>query len=730
MSNFDDGFDDLLKPPDLPPSRYADLPEELKDSKSWLTFKYEPRPDGKKNKIPYDPRTGRKANNPELGLTFEEALAFESKYDGLGFYVEAPYIVIDIDGCVNPATGDVELYAAEIVQELSSYTEASPSGTGLHVWVRGVKPGDKCRKGIEIYSTKRFLTVTGVHVPVTPKEIREVDITPLYNRMLGDSIKEQPATTHDKPAPASSKVTTEIQSSGTVLTTKLQLLMRGEIFSLKPFTMGDQHGNTITYPSQSEADGALAVLLAFQHRGEAAAIDGDFRVSSLYRSKWDRADYRDATIKSAIAFYKKSEAIKEPPKQKQTAEAIVAETDDDEIVETEIQLPEFPDFTGSLADLCDAMSSDIPRAFKFSSALAHFGLIRSGLDTLAAEPHIQPRFYVSLIAEPGRGKTAAINEIGRIFKTVNAAYQAWPSIDSGPALVDAFDEQNRANLLRADGTDSLTDTPKILLVPDELKGLFEKAKITSGSRNTMLDELLKLYEGNTTGSRVRGAKIKVRIENAHLGVLGGATPSGYNSMWTGTGGGADGLQSRFIAVGIEDHKMPAMQRKPDIERVNAITQAIIDQCKAPGAMFELDDEAMELYTAWWSSKGQDKSSETRVDGIVKKVAIVLARTNDMETINAELMSQAVNFGDFVIACRDKYNPLDASTWVQAFENLIISVHQQHGNMTSNQCRKRCHPERRPGGVGPFLQAYKNLSQANVLVVAGQTQRGNIYRLSI
>jgi hypothetical protein len=201
-------------------------------------------------------------------------------------------------------------------------------------------------------------------------------------------------------------------------------------------------------------------------------------------------------------------------------------------------------------------------------------------------------------------------------------------------------------------------------------------------------------------------------------------------MWTGTGGGADGLQSRFIAVGIEDHKMPAMQRKPDIERVNAITQAIIDQCKAPGAMFELDDEAMGLYTAWWTSKGQDKSSETRVDGIVKKVAIVLARTNDMETINAELMQQAVDFGDFVIACRDKYNPLDASTWIQAFENLIISVHQIHGSMTSNQCRKRCHPERRPGGMGPFLQAYKNLSQAGVLQVAGQTQRGNVYRLTL
>jgi hypothetical protein len=102
----------------------------------------------------------------------------------------------------------------------------------------------------------------------------------------------------------------------------------------------------------------------------------------------------------------------------------------------------------------------------------------------------------------------------------------------------------------------------------------------------------------------------------------------------------------------------------------------------------------------------------------------------METINAELMQQAVDFGDFVIACRDKYNPLDASTWIQAFENLIISVHQLHGNMTSNQCRKRCHPERRPGGMGPFLQAYKNLSQAGVLQVAGQTQRGNVYRLAL
>jgi putative DNA primase/helicase len=735
MSAFEDGFDDLLAPPELPACRYASIPEELKNSKSWLTYKYEPRPDGKKNKIPYDPNTGKKANNPALGITFEEAKKFENKYDGLGFYVESPYIVIDIDGCVNPTNGDVELYAAEIVQELNSYTEASPSGTGLHIWVRGVKPGEKCRKGIEIYSTKRFLTVTGVHVPVTPKEIRAVDITALYNRMLAEAYSDENIQQHsavDETESGHQKLTTEIQSSGNVLTTKLQLLMRGEIFSLKPFTIGDQYGNDVTYPSQSEADGALACLLAIEHKGDAAAIDGDFRISSLYRPKWDRVDYRDATIKSAIAWYKRTQAIKEPPNTPQTATAAVQETEDEEIIDVDTKLPEFPAFTGTLAELCDAMSPDIPRAFKFCAALTHMGIIRSGFDTLAVEPHIQPRFYTSLIAQPGRGKSAAINEVGRIFKNVSGAYQAWPSIDSGPALVDAFDEQRRASIIKADGTDNLMDSTmaKILLAPDELKGLFEKAKITTGSRNTMLDEILKLYEGNTTGSRVRGAKIKIKIECAHLGVLGGATDSGYASMWTGTGGGADGLQSRFIPIGIEDHKMPAVQRRPDLERITALTQELIDQAKQPAMLFEMDEDALQLYTKWWEKKDQAKASETRIDGVVKRLVIILARTNDAEIIDAEMMQQAVDFGDFVIAARDKYNPLDASTWVQAFENLVIAQHQIHGNMTPNKCRKRCHPERRPGGVGPFLQAYKNLQQSQVLAVAGTTQRGNIYRLSL
>ena len=54
------------------------------------------------------------------------------------------------------------LLASEIVRELDSYTEFSPSGTGLHVLLRAkLPPGGNRRGRIEIYDRGRFFTVTG-----------------------------------------------------------------------------------------------------------------------------------------------------------------------------------------------------------------------------------------------------------------------------------------------------------------------------------------------------------------------------------------------------------------------------------------------------------------------------------------------------------------------------------------------------------------------------------------
>lgn len=723
MAPSEDSFEDLLN---VDP--YASIPAEMKAARSWLVYRFEPGEGGRKNKIPYDPKTGRKANNPKLGVTFEEAKAASKNFSGIGFYVEAPYIVIDIDGCVDK-DGNVADYAVEIVREINSFTEASPSGTGLHIWGKGEKPGAACRKGIEIYSTKRFLTVTGVQVPGTPCEIRDVDVKSVYNRMLAGEFDESKSAIGDNPEsqrPAT-KISTEVQHGGGAITTKIQLLMTGNIIFTRPFRIEDEHGNYLNFPSQSEADMSLANHLAIKHKGDAEKIDADFRVSSLYRDKWDRPDYRDNTIKAAVTFYKKREEEDRPPQHISSTQVFEAE---EALPVVEDKLPEFPNFTGSLRDLSDALSQDIPYPFKMAAAFAHMGLIRSGLDTLSSESHIQPRLYVALIAEPGRGKTAAINEVGKVMKSLSQSYRAFSSIDSGPSLVDTFQDQNNQAMQRIDVGESLiaSATAKVLLDPDEIKGLFEKSKITNGSRNSMLDELLKLYEGNTTGNRARGAKAKIHIENAHLGLLGGATELGYAGMWAGTAGASGGLQSRVIPVGIEYRKMPSMQRKPDAEKMAAAIQRLSDQIKKDATQFEICEEAFEIFDRWWSAKEQARSSEVRVDGVVKRILIILARTNDVEVIGPDLVNQAIEFGDFVIACREKFNPLDATTWVQMFENLIISTYQKHGDLSKRNCRRFVHPERRSGGVGPFLQAFDNMVKAGILAPSGD-QKNPVYKLA-
>ena len=70
-----------------------------------------------------------------------------------------------LDDCVD-ADGEIALWALEIVRYFDSYTELSATGSGLHIIVRGEVPNR--RKGeVEVYSSKRFFTVTGHVVEVS-----------------------------------------------------------------------------------------------------------------------------------------------------------------------------------------------------------------------------------------------------------------------------------------------------------------------------------------------------------------------------------------------------------------------------------------------------------------------------------------------------------------------------------------------------------------------------------
>jgi len=150
------------------PVKPAHIPEELRARPQWVVWKAVGE---KPDKVLYSARTGCKASSTDLmtWCTFEEALeAYENgEYAGLGFVFSSadPYTGIDLDNCVG-GDGEIALWALEIVRYFDTYTELSATGSGLHIIGRGDVPNR--RKGeVEVYSSKRFFTVTGHVVEVS-----------------------------------------------------------------------------------------------------------------------------------------------------------------------------------------------------------------------------------------------------------------------------------------------------------------------------------------------------------------------------------------------------------------------------------------------------------------------------------------------------------------------------------------------------------------------------------
>jgi putative DNA primase/helicase len=142
-----------------------DIPEELKRRRQFVNWRAMKKPHGRLDKIPYTPATGQKASTTDLTTwgTFEDALDGLERFDGIGFvFCSAdPYVGVDLDGCVNPETGEVATWAVQIIEGLDSYTELSPSGTGVHIIVRGkIRHGGR-RGRVEMYSQDRFFAMTG-----------------------------------------------------------------------------------------------------------------------------------------------------------------------------------------------------------------------------------------------------------------------------------------------------------------------------------------------------------------------------------------------------------------------------------------------------------------------------------------------------------------------------------------------------------------------------------------
>lgn len=299
---------------------FENIPEELKQLPQWVS---------RVGKLPLNPNTfyGAKANDPNTWGTFEEAAAgigwetVSGKVcDGIGFELQAPYCGIDIDHCRDPVTGELTPEALSIVQTMNSYTEISPSGTGVHILYKNggetyperhkKKPIDDAQH-IEMYQSNRYFTMTGdVYQDYNTLNQRGEAADKVYQTYMQDKPPEKQYPV--KPLPA-------VSMSDRDILERAMNAQNGAAFTSL------WHGDTGAYQGdESRADLALCGMLAFWSGGDAATVDRLFRQSGLAREKWDRptgaTTYGAMTVEKALRdckeyydpiLYKQRKAAKE-----------------------------------------------------------------------------------------------------------------------------------------------------------------------------------------------------------------------------------------------------------------------------------------------------------------------------------------------------------------------------------------------------------------------------------
>jgi hypothetical protein len=282
--------------------RYQEIPEELRALRNWIVWRQEKRADKRgvvhTTRVPYNARNDKhaKTNNPSTWSSIDDAAAvLERGYDGLGFCLTPPYVGVDLDGC--RPNGNDEPWAAQIIRELDSYSELSPSGHGVHVIVKGELPDGRRQKdfkdrdhhGVGLYDAARgrYLTMTGCRISGEGFIAeRTVELHRIHARLFPP---EQKPKAKGKAKAGASLPDDELIERALKANDggRFGRLWEGQWEKL--------------YPSQSEADLALCMKLAFWTDRDPARMDALFRCSGLMRDKWNRDDYRERTIETALA---------------------------------------------------------------------------------------------------------------------------------------------------------------------------------------------------------------------------------------------------------------------------------------------------------------------------------------------------------------------------------------------------------------------------------------------
>lgn len=268
------------------------IPVVLTTGERFVGWRSEPRAgQPKPAKMPYSPTAQKGASSTDPGhwVSFERAVKYANVagLDGImrAFDAADGLVGVDLDNCRDPETGDLVEWAAAIVKRLDTYTEVSPSGTGVKMWMYATLPPHGRKRGdVEMYDRGRFFTMTGHQLVGTPSTVgyRPDALLAVHRQTFGDAPDlTAAAVDRDGDLPALQLGDEE------VLRLAAESKHNGERF--RRIWAGDSSDYAVAgNDGESEADAALFEILAYYGGPDPDRIERLARRSERVREKWDR----------------------------------------------------------------------------------------------------------------------------------------------------------------------------------------------------------------------------------------------------------------------------------------------------------------------------------------------------------------------------------------------------------------------------------------------------------
>ncbi len=623
-----------------------DIPDDLKHFPQWVCWRLVW--DKKKNKWTKPPyqTNGSLADktNPQHWSDFDEALAAyqdeESGFDGIGFCTTKndPFFFADLDDCfVDDA---VQKRADYIVGRLDSYTETSPSDKGLRIICKGKLPANRRTKGIELYSSGAYLTITGQIYFQKGIESRQNEIDQLYKELFPDTQQtERPESDH-----------TEWTQEDKDLCARIAGSKQGEKFQ-RLFS-----GNIDGYPSESEADLALCCVLSFWTGKDAKQIDRIFRQSKLYRPKWDNKHgdqtYGAMTIGKAIE--KCTETV---GSKKTTVEPAAAGDDVDDITIKEWPVLDdkaFHGFAGRFVRFATENSEADPAAV-LVTLLVRLGVEIPHVSLWVGDAKHRPNICSVIVGSSSKSRKGTSGKpISRLFEplVLNGEYLFADRARTSPGPFSSGEGIIYAVRDAVMGIDKKTGEPiqvdpgvddkRLFILDEEFGGVLSNTKREG---NTLSANVRMIWDSGNLDPLTKTTKIKAT--GAHIGWVSHITLFELISRLSETES-LNGFGNRILWVCARRSKLVAWPEPMDAERLQQFQYELSEIIASHKDADNIIPDG-EVRRAWQDCYYEQLTQErpgqagclvNRAEAQVMRLALIYALLDKSQTIRIEHLEAA------------------------------------------------------------------------------------------